>query len=93
MFLRGLELEIFYHNDFSEALEELEIDSPLHTYNRKKATFYSINAVTTYLDEKDNDKPYARIYSGADVFVSTQTRERLRDIIDEHLRTTATMMN
>ena len=93
MFLEGLDLEMFYHTDISETLEQLDIEEPLHTYSKKLVTFYSINALTVYLDEKDNNKEYCRVFTGSDTFISPLTRKELKKIVDKHLKTTANMLN
>ena len=85
MFFLGLDVEILFQNDTTEALEELDLDTPLKNYDKKIVTFFKIDAISEYYDELDNNKEYTTIYSAGTRFITTIKRPKLKEIINRHL--------
>ena len=86
MFFTGLDLEVFYHSDDSQLLDQIEIKYSLQTVCDKRiVTFYNISTVSPWLDENDSNRPYARILSDNCTYIGVLTPEETKAKIERHI--------
>jgi len=83
--MRPLELNILFHSDNTNALSELEIQPKMTDCEVRGTTFYAINAISRFYDEKDNDREYCMIHSNADEFICVDIYEDVKKLIEESL--------
>lgn len=79
--MKGIELEIFYNNDATEAAELLNIAIPLKDYERRFVTFYRIDAISVHIDLEDNEE-YCRVFTGGEDFTCVESYNVIKQKLD-----------
>ena len=77
--MRGLTLKIFVHTSDTKHLRDAGIDYDYEDCEIGEITFYNINAIS---DEKDGDKIYTCVHSNGTQFISPESPEQVRKLID-----------
>lgn len=84
--MNGIELEIFYHTDETRALGGLDIDYDLSDCEKRKMTFYHINAIGPYIDEK-RERKFCSIHTNNSEYISPLSYEEIKARLANFLTT------
>jgi hypothetical protein len=81
--MKGIELEIFYNTDATEAAELLNLPIPLRDHETRLVTFYRIDAISTHIDlDDENNREYCRLYTGGEDFTCVESYESVKRKLD-----------
>lgn len=76
----GNDIEIFYHSDETATLKDAGVDYSVLECDTKIMTFYNIDCLAPYEDEKSS-KWFCKIFSGGESFIATKTIEEIKQIL------------
>jgi hypothetical protein len=81
--MKGIELEIFYNNDATEAAEILNIVIPLRDHETRLVTFYRIDAISKHIDLDDEEqREYCRLFTGGEDFTCVLSYDEVKSKLD-----------
>ena len=81
--MKGIELEIFYNNDATEAAELLNLPIPLKDHETRFVTFYRVDAISTHIDLDDEDgREYCRLFIGGEDFTCVESYDAVKRKLD-----------
>lgn len=83
--MKSLILNILFHSDNTNALEDLGVESKMTDCEVREMTFFKINAISKFYDEKDNDREYCMIHANADEFICVDIYEDVMKLIEINL--------
>lgn len=83
-----IELPIILKSEEEYTLSDLGIDinSKLADNPIGAMTFYSINGISPYYDDRDNDKEYCRVFSNGESFIVNLTYKQVRELLSAMLQ-------
>jgi hypothetical protein len=77
--MKELEIDILYDTDETKLLEDIGLTVDVDSFDRRKATFYSISAIIPYY----TDNKMTKILSEGEIFVVPMGYEDLKLLIRE----------
>jgi hypothetical protein len=81
--MKGIELEIFYNTDATEAAELLNLAIPLRDHETRLVTFYRIDAISTHIDLDDvEQREYCRLFTGGEDFTCVLPYSEVKYMLD-----------
>lgn len=80
--MEGIELDIIYESEKTAAKLNAGIVYPLTECEIRVVTFYKIDAISTYLDEVDQNQ-YSTIYVGGEKWICALPYPELKNILAE----------
>lgn len=73
-----IEIDILWHTDQTRSLDEMDIDYDLDDCEKRRITFYSIDAI---IKRSDNTE-YTNIYACGTMFVTKMNYSSLKKLIE-----------
>ena len=83
--MKPIELEIFFVSEVAEQFLDLDIVGPVSINDRRLVTFYSIDAISPWYDQQDNNKEYCQVISGGLEFVCVDDYKTVKKLIENGL--------
>ena len=85
MMLKPLKISVFVDNEDSETSALSNKPLPMTSHDVEEIDFYTIDSVSDYTDEQDENRKYGGLISSGTYYITTYTPKKLRRMIDDHL--------
>lgn len=88
-----LTLKVFIDNEETEDSALNGQPLPMRKHDTEEIDFYIVDNVSDFIDSQDKDRKYGALQAGGIYYVTTYSPEKLKSMIQEHIRSISVLYN